>query len=444
MDSNSAPGKILIPFANTGGKNTIPVTPNPTPGGASYTDGFPPLTRTPIAAGGIPPSGQDMNGVLFDATAVARWVCLGGLFEFDAAMSAQIGGYPKGSHLLSADETVIWLNTVENNTANPDTVGTGWVPAVAPGTFAQAGLTGGTVTLALSDAAKSRITCAGALISNSTLVVPNWVKDWTIVNNTTGAFTLTVKTASGTGIAIPQNGAPTLVNGDGTNIVQIAPNVAVGTAAAQAMRRDAKPLTLLQAYTVAGTNNPVVPAGVFGVHYKIWGGGGGGGGGSTGAQSGNGAGAGAYSEGWMAVTPGQTLTAVIGANGVGGANTGLSGTNGGASSLSNGVITVSCPGGGAGSGGGTGGGVGGVATGGDFNATGGNGSGPALVNAAGSLFYGPPGGGAFGTGNSAVGYGTGAGFIGRSPGGGGAGGAGGSAGAFAGGNGGVGAIYIWG
>ena len=68
--SISTPTKITVPFANTGSKNTIPVPSqiSVTPGAASYTDGFPPLTMTPKASGGVPPFGQDMNGILYAIT----------------------------------------------------------------------------------------------------------------------------------------------------------------------------------------------------------------------------------------------------------------------------------------------------------------------------------------------------------------------------------------
>ena len=39
-------------------------------GAASYTDGFPPLNFTPVAAGGVPPYGADMNGILKQMTAM--------------------------------------------------------------------------------------------------------------------------------------------------------------------------------------------------------------------------------------------------------------------------------------------------------------------------------------------------------------------------------------
>ena len=71
MQSTSVPGRIQTPFANSGGKNTIPVASQIAldPALASYTDGFPPATRTPLAAGGKPPYGADMNGILKAITA---------------------------------------------------------------------------------------------------------------------------------------------------------------------------------------------------------------------------------------------------------------------------------------------------------------------------------------------------------------------------------------
>ena len=99
MDQSSAPSKLTIPFANAGGKNTIPTASQIgiTPGAASYADGFPPLTRTPLAAGGTPPSGLDMNGILYDLSAAARWALIEGGLPFDATFAAAIGGYPRGA-----------------------------------------------------------------------------------------------------------------------------------------------------------------------------------------------------------------------------------------------------------------------------------------------------------------------------------------------------------
>jgi hypothetical protein len=140
MQASNAPTKVPLPFANGGAKNAIP-TPSqqtsPTPAAASWTDGFPPLTRTPIAAGGIPPAGLDMNGVLNTISAGLQWENAGGSFPYDATFSTAIGGYPRGAVLARADLSGFWLNQTDNNTTNPDTGGAGWVAAFSSGVVGQ-------------------------------------------------------------------------------------------------------------------------------------------------------------------------------------------------------------------------------------------------------------------------------------------------------------------
>jgi hypothetical protein len=132
MLASSIPTKLPIPFANAGTKNAIPSASQIaiTPGAASLTDGFPPLTMLPIASGGIPPFGSDFNGILFEVTAWAVWQAAGGTVGYDAAFSTAIGGYPKGA-VLAASATVgaFWISTVDNNVTNPDTGGAGWIGA---------------------------------------------------------------------------------------------------------------------------------------------------------------------------------------------------------------------------------------------------------------------------------------------------------------------------
>ena len=129
MQASNEPTKIQLPFANAGDKQTIPVASQigVADGRASYTDGFPPLTRTPVVAGGVPPFGTDMNGILNAITAIQQWVSAGGTFKYDSAFSTAIGGYPKGAVLQKADSSGSWISTAENNTANPDTGGAGWL-----------------------------------------------------------------------------------------------------------------------------------------------------------------------------------------------------------------------------------------------------------------------------------------------------------------------------
>ncbi|WP_433670522.1 glycine-rich domain-containing protein [Klebsiella michiganensis] len=132
MQSSSSPKKISIPFANSGDKQTIPDTSQIgiQDGRASYPDGFPPLTRTPLSAGGVPPYGTDMNGVLYDLSAAARWNAAGAPFKYDSDFSSSIGGYPKGAILSNSAGDGFWQSIVENNTTNPDSGGIGWINAL--------------------------------------------------------------------------------------------------------------------------------------------------------------------------------------------------------------------------------------------------------------------------------------------------------------------------
>ncbi|MDR0478499.1 MAG: tail fiber domain-containing protein [Burkholderiaceae bacterium] len=129
MQHNNPPQKVQLPFANSGTKNAIPVPSQITssPGAASFTDGFPPATMTPLNVGGIPPDGADFNGILNAITAIQQWQSAGGLFAYDAAFAAAVGGYPQGAMLAKADGTGYWINQAENNSANPDTGGAGWI-----------------------------------------------------------------------------------------------------------------------------------------------------------------------------------------------------------------------------------------------------------------------------------------------------------------------------
>ncbi|MEE2979350.1 MAG: hypothetical protein VYB88_17950 [Pseudomonadota bacterium] len=239
MQSTQTPTLIPLPFASGGGKNTIPEASQlpGNPGGASFTDGFPPATRTPLVAGGIPPAGLDMNGILYMITQSTRWSHAGGLYSFSSSFAADtnVGGYPNGAELMSADLQGTWVSLNDNNTDNPDTgAGTKWVPGRAYGTTAIGGLTNANVTLTPAQAAKNKITLAGTLTGNIQVILPAWIRDWTIVNNTTGAFTITAKTAGGTGVVLAAGQQK--VTGDGTNIVQPPESVAAATLSTHAVQ----------------------------------------------------------------------------------------------------------------------------------------------------------------------------------------------------------------
>jgi hypothetical protein len=84
-------------------------------------------------------------------------------------------------------------------------------------------VTGGTYTLTSAQAANTIQIYTGALTSNEIIVVPSTVQLYTVTNNTTGAYTLTVKTAvvGGATVTIPQ-GASLVIICDGTNVYNAA------------------------------------------------------------------------------------------------------------------------------------------------------------------------------------------------------------------------------
>lgn len=250
MQQSSQPTKIQVPFASSGQKNTIPVPSqaSTTPGAASFADGFPSLTMQSLASGGVPPSGKDFNGILNMITGIQQWQCGGGQFTYDSAWSSANGGYPKGALLVSADGTTEWLCVVDGNTTNPDaTDGTAanWVSIGASGVAAITGLTNANVTLTPAQYGKRIITLAGTLTGNINIVLPTNAAHWVVVNNTTGNFTITLKTASGTGVTVAQ-GSAKLVFCDGTNIQNGALNQADADARYAALAGSAA-----QAFSVA-------------------------------------------------------------------------------------------------------------------------------------------------------------------------------------------------
>ena len=78
--------------------------------------------------------------------------------------------------------------------------------------------TGGTTTLTSSQNRYPIINVTGVLASNATIAVKTQEKNWIVINNTTGAYSLTVKTSAGTGKTIPR-GRASKVYCDGTNVL---------------------------------------------------------------------------------------------------------------------------------------------------------------------------------------------------------------------------------
>lgn len=80
------------------------------------------------------------------------------------------------------------------------------------------------VTLTAAESRNEILEFTGAITANINVIVPTVASQWTVFNNTTGAFTLTVKNAAGTGVAVKQ-GKRALLYDDGTNVVNAESNV---------------------------------------------------------------------------------------------------------------------------------------------------------------------------------------------------------------------------
>lgn len=165
MKLSDLPTRFNIPFANSAGGGFVRNVPEASQigvqdGAASLTTGFPPLNFLPVGAGGVPPFGQDMNGILRQITLWSQWQGAGGLSPYDGAFSTAINGYPKTAVLASSVTTgVIWLNIADDNVTNPDSGGSNWVQ-IATSTdvqsgkwnYAVAGGTANSLTVALTPA----------------------------------------------------------------------------------------------------------------------------------------------------------------------------------------------------------------------------------------------------------------------------------------------------
>ena len=134
--------------------------------------------------------------------------------EDAAAARATLGAAPLASPSLTGTPTV---PTAADGTNTTQIASTAFVQS-AVGGYLSKSVIGGTVTLSDLEASNPVIGFSGALTSNLVVVVPTTVKRlWAIYNATSGAFTLTVKTASGSGVTVAQ-GRRNLVYTDGSNV----------------------------------------------------------------------------------------------------------------------------------------------------------------------------------------------------------------------------------
>ena len=116
----SQPKLLSKPWATDGLKNDIPTVRGTglAQEAATYTEGFPSITMTPISVGGKPPSGKDMNGILYEVSAHIVYTNKGQRYCFDQTFCTSIGGYPKGAVLMNDAGTAEYISLIDRNTAN--------------------------------------------------------------------------------------------------------------------------------------------------------------------------------------------------------------------------------------------------------------------------------------------------------------------------------------
>lgn len=266
MKAVNQPAKFITPFASGDSTRTeIPVT-SADPARFSQVLGSPPLTGMPPEAGGEPPQLPDFNGAMNQISRGVWWALGGGRFGFDGAWAADplVGGYARGAVLpaaLGAGSLGLgeWYNTTDDNTIDPDGAGTGWVPGYHYGDTVLSGVTSGTITLTPGQAAKREIRINGALTGNLVIVVPAWVYGWSVYNNTTGAFSVSVRTATSSAVVVPQDGQPCDVRCDGTNVTRYTTTVPAASATVAGIQRNA---TNTEVAAGTSSNTTVTPAGL--------------------------------------------------------------------------------------------------------------------------------------------------------------------------------------
>ena len=171
-----------------------------------------------------------------DRAHMLNWTGASGTISFDSASvvgsdwflyvrnsgSSAITLDPYGSETINAATTLI-MNPGDSAMVITDgasfyTVGLGQSSTFAFD-YTQINVAGtGNYTLSGFELNRLAYNLTGVLTGNRNIIVPATVQQYWITNSTTGSYTLTVKTAAGTGVVVPQGGASILYC-NGTNVV---------------------------------------------------------------------------------------------------------------------------------------------------------------------------------------------------------------------------------
>lgn len=123
----SEPSKYTTLWSQSGIRFDIPQAADPVTGKAGFDVGFSSINMTSEAAGGIPPWGQDFNGILYSLTKSAQYTQAGGIHTFDAALAAAVGGYAVNAMIKADSGLIFFINKIPGNASNPNSGGDGWI-----------------------------------------------------------------------------------------------------------------------------------------------------------------------------------------------------------------------------------------------------------------------------------------------------------------------------
>lgn len=189
---NAGPAYITAPFP-------VPSQISTNPGNASLNDGFTPLNMTPLVDGGIPPSGADMNGILFLISSTVAAVSAGQLYNaYDSVYATAIGGYNAGAHVADASTPGrTWRSFIAANTTDPATTPANWISStpILSASSPTIGTHADNVLAGPSDFFLDINTAAGAITLNGFVAQRDGQK---LVITNTGANALVIGALAGT------------------------------------------------------------------------------------------------------------------------------------------------------------------------------------------------------------------------------------------------------
>ena len=187
------PTKIPRAFASSGDKNVIPESTGSI-GLASWTEGFPAITSTPFAQGGIAPKRADFNGIFNALSAATVWQQQGGVFAYDNTTD-----YEPGNVVLYSDELFLCIvaNGPGSSVKNPTDMAT-WAQLIS----AKGGTISGTLVFSggndiRSDANDKQIVLLAGMNANSTSGAKVILNGGSYTGGTPGQFMFQAGDANG-------------------------------------------------------------------------------------------------------------------------------------------------------------------------------------------------------------------------------------------------------